>query len=237
MQFYSSFQNDIQGGWTAALKQIYKIKTQLSECEGDGISESDLSRNDYISDIINNAMKKYICFTAFFCFMLMNISAQGISEKDNTMLDNFIKSKVSIVKVRIGSDTLAKVFNGTFYKVDAGFAFSEDMSYCSGDMFVIKDGELIVLNGKSDSMTTVVSLVRKEFYLKTETDAKNFEMALDKLYPMSDMNEKYKEHMKIGNRWFFIRDKFFDSKSGFIVTLDQNSRIRNIGYSLEAIKK
>jgi hypothetical protein len=86
-------------------------------------------------------------------------------------------------------------------------------------------------------MTTVVSLVRKEFYLKTETDAKNFEMALDKLYPMSDMNEKYKEHMKIGNRWFFIRDKFFDSKSGFIVTVDQNMRIGNIGYSLEAIKK
>ena len=62
LQFYSSFQNDIQGGWTAALKQIYKIKTQLSECEGDGISESDLSRNDYISDIINNCYEKVHLF-------------------------------------------------------------------------------------------------------------------------------------------------------------------------------
>ncbi len=182
-------------------------------------------------------MKKNICFTAFFCFLLMNISAQGISEKDNSMLDNFIKSKVSIVKVRIGSDTLAKVFNGTFYKVDAGFAFSDEMSYCSGDLFVIKDGELLVLGGKSDSMKIVVSLLRKDFFMKSEADAKFFEMALDMIYPMSDMNKEYKGHMKIGSKWYFIRDKFFDSKSGFIVTLDQNSRIRNIGYSLEAIKK
>ena len=111
------------------------------------------------------------------------------------------------------------------------------MSYCSGDLFSILDGKLFVLGGKSDSMKTVVSLIRKDFFLKNVTDAKNFEMALDKLFPMSSMNENYKEHMKIGNKWFFIRDKFFDSKSGFIVTLDQNSRIQNIGYSLEAIKK
>ncbi|MDQ1296120.1 MAG: hypothetical protein QG611_98, partial [Bacteroidota bacterium] len=82
-----------------------------------------------------------------------------------------------------------------------------------------------------------VSLVRTDFYLKSETDAKIFETALDKIYPISDMNKEYKEHLKIDDKWYFIRDKFFDSKSGYIITLDQNSRILNISQSLEAISK
>jgi hypothetical protein len=182
-------------------------------------------------------MKNLICFILFFSFLMMNINAQEISEKDNSLLDNFIKSKISIVKVKIESDTLSKVFSGAFYKVDAGFAFTENMSYCSGDVFVIKEGALYVMEGKTDSMRTLVSLVKNDFFLKGETDAKAFEMALDKIYPMSEMNEKHKEHLKSGGKWYFIRDEFFDSKSGFTVTLDQNSRILNISYNLEAIKK
>jgi hypothetical protein len=182
-------------------------------------------------------MKKSVCLFAIFSILIIKIDAQAISEKDNSLLDNFIKSKISIIKEKIVSDTLEKVFAGTFYKVDAGFRFTDDMTYCSGDIFNIKDGALFVLDSRMDSMLTLLSLVRKDFYLKSEADARFFEASLDKIYPISDMNKKYKEHLKIADKWYFIRDTFFDSKSGYVVTVDQSSKILNISKELEALKK
>jgi hypothetical protein len=167
---------------------------------------------------------------------MMNINAQEISEKDNSLVDNFIKSKISIVKVKLGSDTLSRVFSGTFYKVDAGFAFTEDMTSSSSELFAVRDGIISVIQ-KTEDMSPLVSLVREGFFLKSEADAKIFEMALDKIYPVSELHEKDKEHLKIGNKWYFLRDTFFDSKSGFTVTTGPDSKILNISYSLEAIKK
>jgi hypothetical protein len=169
---------------------------------------------------------------------MMSINAQEISEKDNSLLDDFIKSKISIKKEMIVSDTLAKVFTCTFFKIDAGFAFLEDeMTSCSGDLFFIKDGEPFALGGRTDSMPALLSLLRRDFYLKGETEAKIFEKALDALYPIGDFREKYREHFKRGNVWYFIRDQFFESKSGYMITVDQKSNIVNIAYSMEAIKK
>ena len=91
--------------------------------------------------------------------------------------------------------------------------------------------------GRTDSLSTLLSLVRKDFYLKTEADAKIFETSFDKLYPISWTKAEEKEHLKINNKWYFIRAKFFDSKSGYIVTLDKNSNISDISYNMEAIKK
>jgi hypothetical protein len=184
-------------------------------------------------------MKKSISVIIILSFMSIKLIGQDIPEKDNLLLDNFIKSRVSIAKERIDPDTLAKVFYGTFYKVNAGYAFidPDQMTSSSNDIFNINDGHLIVLESRTDSMLTLLSLVRKDFYLKTPINAKVFETCLDKIYPMSDMDIKNKAHMKIGNKWYFVRGTFFDSKSGYIVTLDQNSRITNISYSLEAIKK
>jgi hypothetical protein len=185
------------------------------------------------------AMKKSVCFIIILSFLSINMIAQEISEKDNSLLDTFIKSRVSIEKERIAPDTLAKVFYGTFYKINAGFAFidPDQMTSSSNEMFNIKDGKILVLENSSDSMLTLMSLVRKDFYLKTTIDAKVFETCLDKIYPMSDLDRQYKAHLKIANKWYFIRGTFFDSKSGYIVTLDQNSKIKNISYSMEAIKK
>jgi hypothetical protein len=182
-------------------------------------------------------MKKSIIYIMIFSFLILKINAQEISEKENSLLDNFIKSKISIKKEKIVSDTLEKVFTGTFYKIDAGFSFGEGGSMCSGTLFVIKEGILIEFESRTDSMSTLLSLIRKDFYLKSEADVKIFETSLDKIYPMSWTNEEYKEHLKINNKWYFVRGKFFDSKSGYIITLDKNSKISNIAYSMEAIKK
>jgi hypothetical protein len=181
-------------------------------------------------------MKKSIIYFLIFSSSILKINAQEISDKENSLLDNFIKSKISITKEKIVSDTLDKAFTGTFFKVDAGFSFGDGGTF-SGLLFVIKDENLIEYVGRTDSLNTLLLLVRKDFYLKTEADAKIFETSLDKLFPISWTSAEYKEHLKIKNQWYFIRGKFFDSKSGYIVTLDKNSNISDIAYSMEAIKK
>ena len=181
-------------------------------------------------------MKKSICFIIILSFLSINLIGQGTPEKDNLLLDTFFKSKVSIEKERLVPDTLAKVFYGTFYKVEAGFSFPGESSY-TNYMFNIKDGALLLIQNRNDSITSLLSLVRNDFYLKTAINAKVFESCLDKIYPMSDTDMHLKQHLKIANKWYFIRGTFFDSKSGYIVTLDQNSKIKNISYSMEAIKK
>ena len=184
-------------------------------------------------------MKKSILFIIILSFLSINLIGQEIPEKDNSLIDNFVKSRISIEKEKIVPDTLAKVFYGTFYKINAGFAFidPDQMTSSSNEIFNIKDGKISVLENTNDSILSLLSLVRKDFYLKTPVNAKVFEACLDKIYPIGDFDTQYKAHLKIANKWYFIRGTFFDSKSGYIVTLDQNSKITNISYSMEAIKK
>jgi hypothetical protein len=182
-------------------------------------------------------MKKSFIYIMIFCLAILKMNAQDISEKDNIMLDSFIKSKIAIEKEKIDSDTLGKVFNGTFYKISAGFSFMDGGAMCAGSLLILKDGKLIEFDNRRDTMFTLLTLLRSDFYLKTAADVKVFETTLDKIYPMSWSEAENKEHIKINNKWYFVRGKFFDSKSAYIVTLDKNSKISNIAYDMEAIKK
>ena len=100
-----------------------------------------------------------------------------------------------------------------------------------------QNGKIYVFDARTDSMPVMQSLIRKDFLLKTETDARYFESCLDLFSPISDFNKDKIEHLKIGNKWYFIRDTFFDSKSGYVVTVDQNWKIIHIANEMEAIKK
>jgi hypothetical protein len=181
-------------------------------------------------------MKKALYYFIIFGISFLKLNGQDLSESDNSFFDDLIKSKIVLEKSKIDSDTLAKVFTGTFYRVNAGFSSVDGVSMCLNYLFVMKDGQLIEFDSRTDSMITLVSLLRNDFIIKSNSDAKVFETVLNKLYPLSWIDEEYKEIIKKDNNWYFIRGKFFDSKSGYFVTLDKNSKITNIGYSMEAIK-
>jgi hypothetical protein len=182
-------------------------------------------------------MKKVLVYIILLAISFSKINGQELSENENTFFDDLIKSKIVTEKTKIDSDTLAKVFTGTFYTVGAGFSSVDGVSMCLNYLFVMKDGQLIEFDSRTDSMLTLVSLLRNDFFIKNESDAKIFETVLNKIYPVSWINEEYVEIIKKDNNWYFIRGEFFDSKSGYIVSLDQNSKITNIAYSMEAIKK
>jgi len=178
-------------------------------------------------------MKKILIITLVISLFGNHLTAQGVSQKDNASLDNLFRSNLVINKERITSDTIALVFKGTFYMVDPKIKLADTNDvYSCRQMINIADA---VIYDRLD--TGLFLLVKDNFYLKTEKDVLIFERALDKLYPITDPEDlEFKKHLKTGNDWCFIRGEFFDSKSGFKVTIDKNGKITGIVYDIELIK-
>jgi hypothetical protein len=178
-------------------------------------------------------MKKIFILTAAISLCYTNLTAQSVSQKDNAFLDNLFRSNLVINKERITSDTIAMVFKGTFYMVDPKIKLADTNDvYSCRQMINIADAVIY------DRLDTGLFLLAKDnFYLKTEKDVLIFEGALDKLYPITDPEDlASKKHLKTGNDWCFVRGEFFDSKSGFRVTIDKNGKITGIVYDIELIK-
>ena len=181
-------------------------------------------------------MKSSIISIVLMWLVILTVNAQATDEKENSILDDLFRSHLVVNKEKIVSDTLDKVFDCSFYKVDAGFDF-EGGGLCTNNLFIIKDGKLLNYDNRLDSLFNLLSVLRSDFRLKNEADVKIFETSLDKLFPISWPNDEKREHINKGNKWYFIRGDFFDSKSGYIVTLDPSMKITNIAYDMEAIKK
>jgi hypothetical protein len=182
-------------------------------------------------------MKKVLLFITILSCLVLNLNGQGSSGKDDLTVDNYLKSRTIVEKQKIISDTLAKVFNGTFYIGKTGYSSSEGDTWCSSSIIVVNAGKLIEFDSRTDSILPLLSLVKKEFIVKGANEAKIIETCLKLLYPPSEFSDEKHERIKIGNNWFFIRGTFFESKSGYIVSLDKSLRISNIAYSLRAIEK
>jgi hypothetical protein len=184
-------------------------------------------------------MKKLTVILLFLWLSAIKISAQGIPAADNALLDKYMKEITKIEKVRINSDTLARVFTGSFYEVTTVFVVKGGSSSSGSFKLIIKDGKMIELEELSTAkkLGILFSLLNPAFRIKNENDAKIFETAIDKLYPLTWSEVKNKEHKKINNKWYFIRGEFFDSKAAIMATIDGTSKITSLDFDLEAIKK
>lgn len=179
-------------------------------------------------------MKNLLIFAAILPILSMSVSGQA---NEGAIVDNYIKSNLIIKKNKIVSDTLARVFTGNFYRLSIAFTGGGIESNCSENVVVIKDGKLIELDNRLDSMKPLLSVLRKDFLLKSDADGKVVEICLKKLFPISDFADpKDIYRTRNGNKWYYIRGTFMDSKSGYIITTDKNFRITNIAYEMEAIK-
>jgi hypothetical protein len=180
-------------------------------------------------------MKRLIFLLAIICLPFLNTVSQELTVKEKSLLDNYFKSKLTYISdnKKIFSDTLSKVFSDAIYSIQAGFSDGEGgYTYNIMGLYVIKGDVPVKFN-----IMDLLPAVRRDFSLKGESDAKVFETALDKIKPLDWSNKKYREHLKIDNKWYFVRGKFFDSKSAYIVTIDQSGKITKIDYNDEAIKK
>ncbi len=163
------------------------------------------------------------------------MSAQDISSDDQSIIDQYILSNTISEKTLLPADTLSRVFTGTFYRVQAGFNEQNGHSLCNNYYFNIKDGNLAELEEFTTNMKAeqLPLFIRPDFRLNDENSARLFEASLNKIYPFDEEEGDVVKHLKKDNQWIFIRGKFFDKFSAFLVATDQEGKITGIDYSLE----
>jgi hypothetical protein len=78
----------------------------------------------------------------------------------------------------------------------------------------------------------LMSVIKKDFFLKDESTAKLFEAALNVLYPVDDDEIQNVKHLHKGSQWIFLRGKFFDDFTAIIVTTGSNGAVTNVDLKL-----
>ena len=156
-----------------------------------------------------------------------SIAAQTINSQDEKAINDFLKQTLSQDITVVVPDAVSKVFSGKFFIVSPKFGFPEGEGYCSDYFFNVNAGVVVVNEKFSTDMElpVLLSLVKKGFLLKDEASAKLFEAALNTLYPVDEDELPGIKHMKKGNQWIFLRDKFFDDQTGVIATVSANGTI------------
>jgi hypothetical protein len=78
----------------------------------------------------------------------------------------------------------------------------------------------------------LMSIIKKDFLLKDENAAKLFEAALNVLYPVDEKEIQNVKHLNKDSQWIFLRGKFFDDFTAFIVTTGSNGVVTNVKLKL-----
>ena len=164
------------------------------------------------------------------------LSAQTVDSQSQKLIETYVKSNVDIKMEMVNQSDLGKVFVGKFYKILVGFIESGSGSNSCGDAdFVNILGTTVTMAEKVHTdieCPVLLSLLRKDFMMKDENAAKLFEACLNILYPVSKSESSNLRHFKKDQQWIFLRGKFFDDYTAFIVTTAPNGTITKIEVKL-----
>lgn len=176
-------------------------------------------------------MKTSVLSFAAFLFCVV-INAQSVDSQSQGLIETFVKSNITTEIEPVDPVAVSKVFTGKFFRIMVNFIETGAGGSTCGDHNYVN------INGTKVTMTegihtdlecpVLMSMVRPDFLLKDENGAKLFEAALNVIYPV-DENEKVNiKHMKKGANWIFLRNKFFDDYTAFIVTVNPAGKITKI---------
>ena len=185
-------------------------------------------------------MKNLISFL-FSLLFFINLSAQTIDPANQKLIESFVKRNIDVQLEEVDQTTVNKVFFGTFYKIKAAFIVNgNDVSSFGGNDHINVNGSTVNMIDQIFTDTDcpiLMSLLNKDFLLKDENAAKEFEDALNILYPADEDDISEVKNMHKDPEWIFIRGKFFDDYKAFIVVTDADGAITKIefrlGYSME----
>ncbi len=157
---------------------------------------------------------------------------------DQAFFDKQTSKFIKLQPKRLSSDAVGKVFSATVYSV---VVVANDSS--SNSTVVARTGDdiaMITIPPSTADMPDFVRMLKPDFTIKSDAEAKLFQDALDVIYPIDttfnkdDINAKAIRHA--GNHWTFVRGKFFDHFKGFIVTTDAGGKVIGVKWTLDDIK-
>jgi hypothetical protein len=180
-------------------------------------------------------MKNLIISLIVFLFAA-SLSAQTIDSQSQKLIEAFVKSNIDIKSETIDQAAVSKVFTGKFCKIMVGFIESGAGSSSCGDNNYVNINETTIKMTEGIHMDLecpiLISLIKKDFLLKDENAAKLFEASLNVLYPVDKKEVPNIKHLKKGPQWIFLRGKFFDDYTAFIVTTGTNGIVTKIEVKL-----
>jgi hypothetical protein len=165
----------------------------------------------------------------------LSLTAQTVDSQSQKLIDEFVKSNIDLQITPVDPVAVSKVFDGTFFKLGVGFIEAAGASSCGDDNYVNINGNTVKMaEGVHMDLECpiLLSMIKKGFLLKDEAGAKLFEAALNVLYPLDEDKRASIRHMKKDTQWIFIRDKFFDNYTAFIVSVGPNGAISKIELKL-----
>jgi hypothetical protein len=184
---------------------------------------------------IINEMKRFIS-SLIALFLIISLSAQTIAPESQKLIESFFKSNIYIKLEEVDQITVDKVFSGIFFKINIGFIETgSGANSCGSDNY-------INVNGSAVSMIEPIhmdlecqvlkSIIKKDFLLKDENAAKLFEASLNVLYPVDEDEIPNVKYLHKGSQWIFLRGKFFDDFTAFILKTGSNGDVTNVELKL-----
>ncbi len=167
------------------------------------------------------------------------VAAAPMTDEESKAVEAEVRRRITTKTKKLDSDALNKAFVASLYEVDVKVS-QGNSSQTVGLQLARVDGKFVDVEKPTtnQSMPWLKKILRPEFRLKSDPDAKVFEAALDAIYPISTFGNKKspKAIRHDGNKWIFVRGTFFDDVSGYIVTTDDEGAVTAVDYSLR-IKK
>ncbi len=167
------------------------------------------------------------------------VFAAPMTDEESKAVEAEVMRRITTSTKKLDSEALSKAFVASFYEVDVKVS-QGNSSQTVGLQLARVDGKFLDVDSPTTNQSTpwLKKMLRPEFRLKSDEDAKVLEAALDAIYPISTFHNKKspKEIRHDGNKWIFVRGTFFDDVSGYIVTTDADGAVTAVDYSLR-IKK
>jgi len=154
-----------------------------------------------------------------------------LSPKEQASVEGTIREMISTDTKLVANDAVEKVF-GRLAATRLEFRKASGVTHRIELKFVLKDETAVEVDRDK-----LASAVKETFLLKDDASAKDFEAALDAMYPIRAGDVKLKAIERDDEKWIFVRGDFADDKKGFIVTTDKTGKITDVDYTLRIRKK
>lgn len=209
---------------------VSKFGADGARLETDGKGESEPVTDNNSS--VNKAKNRRVEFINMKGSMPQPATTQKTNGDENSVIDKFFLSHFVVDKKQFNSEDISKVFSGSFIEAQAGFSVGDGSYYCRDKIINIKDGNVSLFDREGNNL---MAYIKTDFILATEADAQSFTNALREIVKTRSGITDHRFRKK-DNKWYFIRDVYGDydtSKDvfgGFVVTVDQKSKITGIVY-------
>lgn len=155
---------------------------------------------------------------------------------EQAFFEKHFSDVVKIDPVRVSDPAVLKVFATSFYTLNVSIDDGQGGTNQSSVVVARQDDRLVSVSrpGTDGDHPEILQMLRPDFRLKNDSDARVFQAALDAVYPIiGNSDQKAKVFKHAGPQWKFVRGDFFEAKMGFLVTTDKSGAVTSVTYVMK----